>query len=293
MRFLSLTVLGLTVWSFLPSMVLASVQDKPSVVAAENMWADLAAQITGPDMTVTSVLSRPVSDPHLYEPGPAEGRMVSDATLVIANGAGYDAWMERLARTRSPAAFPVLRVQDVADWHEGDNVHLWYNISAVEAFIKAFVAACQKADPSHASAYAVRGQRLQAAVDQVKNVITTARSEVSGQPVAATEQVFTPLADRMGLRMKRQGFQLAVMNDVEPAPSEVAMFEDDIRQHRINLLIYNSQVNRPSVERLVAMAKQEGVPVLAVSETMPQGLHWQQWVSDTVEQAAGLLEVKK
>jgi zinc/manganese transport system substrate-binding protein len=57
-----------------------------NIVAAENFYGDIAKQIGGPDVNVTSILSNPDQDPHLFEVSPSVGRAVSAARIVIYNG---------------------------------------------------------------------------------------------------------------------------------------------------------------------------------------------------------------
>lgn len=264
--------------------------ERPVVVAAENTWGDLAAQVAEPDMHVTSILNAPTLDPHLYEPTPAVARLVAQASLLVANGAGYDAWLDRLAQARRGQAAPLVKADGWTGWHEGDNAHLAYNLPAVVAFISRFVAACQAADPQHASGYEARGKAVLAAVQGVLEQVASLRAQVQGQPVAATEPVFTPLADSLGLVMKEQAFQVAVMNDVEPPASAVAQFDADIRQHAVRFVAYNAQTDRPAVQRLIAQAQAAGVPVLPVHELMPSGMHWQDWMHITLTQVAQAMD---
>jgi len=60
------------------------------VVAAENFWGSIAAQLAGDRARVTSIISNPNTDPHDYDPTPADARLTARAGLVIVNGAGYD-----------------------------------------------------------------------------------------------------------------------------------------------------------------------------------------------------------
>jgi Zinc-uptake complex component A periplasmic len=59
------------------------------IVAAENFYGDIAQQIGGPDVAVTSILSNPDQDPHEFEASPSVARALSNAALVIYNGADY------------------------------------------------------------------------------------------------------------------------------------------------------------------------------------------------------------
>src|SRR5437867_11241102 len=60
-----------------------------TVVAAENMWGSIAAQLGGSSVQVRSIIANPDTDPHDYEPTPADGRAVAGARYVIVNGVGY------------------------------------------------------------------------------------------------------------------------------------------------------------------------------------------------------------
>ncbi len=60
------------------------------VVAAENFWGSIAAQVGGPHVKVTSIIDNPAADPHDYEPTAADARAIATADVVVINGIGYD-----------------------------------------------------------------------------------------------------------------------------------------------------------------------------------------------------------
>src|SRR4051812_31697810 len=66
------------------------------VVAAENVWGSLAAQLGGDRVEVTSLVKGPDAAPPDYEPTPADARRVASAQYVIGNGVGYDPWLAKL-----------------------------------------------------------------------------------------------------------------------------------------------------------------------------------------------------
>ena len=82
-------------------------------------------------------------------------------------------------------------------------------------------------------------------------------------PVTATEPVFGYMFEALGMTDRNQGFQLAVMNDTEPSASDIAAFENDLKTHRVKLLIYNSQATDPMAKRMRQIAEASGVPVVA------------------------------
>src|SRR6266446_4283012 len=74
------------------------------IVAAESVYGDIAGQIGGANVAVTSILTNPNQDPHDFEASAATARAIADARLVIYNGADYDPWaVKLLAASRSPS----------------------------------------------------------------------------------------------------------------------------------------------------------------------------------------------
>src|SRR6266568_8793008 len=96
-----------------------------SVVAAENVYGNIAAQIGGRHVSVTSILTSPNADPHLFEPGTSNGLAVAGAKVVLQNGLGYDAFMTRLENASPSKSRVVVTMSDVLGIHGKDaNPHL-------------------------------------------------------------------------------------------------------------------------------------------------------------------------
>ena len=107
------------------------------IVAAENFYGDIARQIGGPDVQVTSILSNPDQDPHLFEVSPSVGRDVSAARIVIYNGIDYDPWMEKMLGAARSAHRKTIVVAALAGKKTGDNPHIWYDPATMLALAKA------------------------------------------------------------------------------------------------------------------------------------------------------------
>ena len=108
--------------------------------------------------------------------------------------------------------------------------------------------------------------------------VAAMRKQFAGTPVTASEPVFGYMAGLLGLDMRNETFQTAVMNSTEPSPADVAAFEDDLKNHRVKAMLYNSQADDAAVKRLVDIARHAGVPVVGVSETEPAGKTYEAWM---------------
>ena len=254
-----------------------------TIVAAENFYGDVAQQLAGPDAKVTSILSNPDDDPHTFEASPSVARAIADARIVIESGADYDPWMEKLLNASQSTGRVSINVADLVGKKPGDNPHLWYDPATMPAFAEALSAALVAADPAHQAAYKQRHQAVLESLKPIDAKVAQLRKKYSGTPVTATEPVFGYMAMALGLKMRNERFQLAVMNDTEPSASDVAAFEDDLRKHRVKLLIYNSQATDESAKRLLNIAHQSKVPVIGVTETEPVGKTYQDWMEGQLD----------
>ncbi|HEV8677816.1 MAG TPA: zinc ABC transporter substrate-binding protein [Stellaceae bacterium] len=257
--------------------------DPVRIVAAENFYGDIARQIGGPAAKVTSILSNPDQDPHQFETSPSAARDVAAARIVIYNGIDYDPWIEKmLGAARSAGCRPIV-VADLVGRKTGDNPHIWYDPATMPALAKALSDMLIAGDPGGAAGYRERLARFDSSMAPVRAKIAELRRRLAGTPVTATESVAFYLLAALGLEDRNQAFQLAVMNETEPAASDIAAFENDLKTRRVRLLFHNSQTTGPITERMRKLAAASHIPVVGVTETQPAGMNYQGWMMSTLD----------
>jgi zinc/manganese transport system substrate-binding protein len=252
---------------------------KLDVVAAENVYGNIAQQIGGPHVSVTSILTNPQADPHLFEPSTATGLAVANAKVVIQNGLGYDAFMTRLENATPNHGGIDLNMADALGIHGRDaNPHLWYDVPQFKRIADRITAALVHEDPAHARAYRRRERRLEYWLGVVRREVAKIRSRFHGTPVAYTEPVPGYLVTAAGLRnLAPDSFTRAIEEGTEPSPSAVATMDELIAKHRIRLLLYNRQAVSPVTARLRDEACRAGIPVLSLTETLPPHQSFDGW----------------
>ncbi len=254
------------------------------VVAAENFYGDLARQVGGKAVTVTSILSNPDEDPHLFEADPSTAKALKSAKVVIRNGVDYDPWMEKLlAADPSPGRADIVAA-DLMGRKTGDNPHLWYDPRTMVAVADALAGKLAAADPAGAARFKKNAETFVASLKPLDAKLAAMKAKYAGVPVTASEPVFGLMADLIGLDVHNKAFQLAVMNNTEPAASDVAAFEDDLKGHKVKVMIYNAQADDQAVKRLVEIAKDSKVPIVGVSETEPAGKDYQVWMTGQLDE---------
>ena len=249
------------------------------VVAAENVYGNIAAQIGGPHVSVTSILTNPDADPHLFEPGTSNGLAVADAKVVLQNGLGYDAFMAKLENAAPSKTRIVVTMADVLGIHGKDaNPHLWYDVPQLGRIAMAIASGLERADPSHAVAYRRGLQRFERSVAPLRREVATIRTRFGGAPVAYTEPVPGYLVASVKLHnLAPDSFTRPIEEGTEPPPSAVSAMNALVAKHRIRVLLYNSQAVSPITARVQSAARATGIPVVPVSETLPPHLSFQRW----------------
>jgi zinc/manganese transport system substrate-binding protein len=256
------------------------------VVAAENVWGNIAAQIGGGHVSVTSIISDPQADPHTYETDPRDAAAISGAPVVIENGAGYDDFVDRLLSTNPNAQRDVLNIaRTVAVGGGNPNPHLWYDPGYVTRAATAIADHLASDDAADAGAFHSNLRTFLTAYQPYIDTLNTISSKYRGNPIAYTERVPGYLVQDAGLRLATPAsFAQAVEDGNEPGPGDTAAMNAAISQRLVKVLLYNSQVSSPATEMVKNLAARSGVPVVGVSETIPASEPtMQRWQIDQAE----------
>jgi zinc/manganese transport system substrate-binding protein len=256
------------------------------IVAAENFYGEIAKQIGGDQVEVTSILTNPDQDPHLFTVDPRTAAAVEKADIVIVSGIDYDPWMDGLIAAHPNPHRKVLTVASFIQAKPGDNPHIWYNPETIHLLAFHLASVLGKIDAAHLADY--MGNWSKFSVGPIEAKMTEIRSKYSGTDVLATEPVFGYMATALGFKMHAMDFQNHVMNNVEPTAQEAEEFENLLKQHQVKILFYNSQASDPIADRMKEIATAAGIPVVGVTETEPANTTYASWMLaqlDEVEKA--------
>jgi zinc/manganese transport system substrate-binding protein len=258
----------------------AASHPKIPVVSSINAWGSIAAQLGGDHIQATSIITNPATDPHDYEPSAADGRSVAEAKVVIDNGIGYDAWADKLLAANPNPDRTVVTVGSVVGVADGGNPHQWYSPDSVAKVVDAITAAYKKADPDDAAYFDQQhDQFLGQALTNYHNEIATIKAKYSGTPVGASESIFAPLSEALGLNLiTPPEFLKAISEGTDPSPADKATVDQQISGKAIKVYVYNTQNSTPDVAAQVDAAHKQNIPVASVTETLsPANASFQDW----------------
>lgn len=266
--------------------------DRARVVTSTGVWGDIAATVGGDAVTVSTIIGEPGLDPHEYQTTPADALAVSKAELVVHNGGGYDQFMESILQSTAgdiPAVdaytLPVTDSGlDGTREQDDENEHVWFDLSTVDAVAAAIADELSAIDPDNADMFADNAQDLQ---DQLRELADEAAAikDDNPSPVITTEPVTYYLLAQAGIEdLTPSEFGEAIEQGTDPAPAVIADIRSRLDSGDASALVYNIQTESPTTESLRTAAERAGLPVVLVSESLPEGEHYTEWVRQILDE---------
>lgn len=267
----------------------------PSIVASTDVWAGVARSVAGDDADVTSIVTGGSADPHSFEAGAADAAAITDASVVVYNGGGYDQWVDAVLKNHpgiaTVDAYALLNAAAVGEGQPA-NEHVFYELETAKAVANALAGRLAADEPAKSAQYRSRADEFGHKADAIlQREHQMARP---GTAVAATEPVAHYLLRAAGLTDKTPpGFSNAIEQDTDPAPADVAAMLDLLTKREVSALIYNDQTATAVTRKVRAAAEEAGVPVVQVTESLPAGTDYLSWQSQTADRLAAALNVSR
>jgi zinc/manganese transport system substrate-binding protein len=264
----------------------ASGGDRLQVVAAENFWGSIAAQLGGARVQVRSIISNPDTDPHSYEPSAQDARTMAGAQLAIVNGIGYDEWASHLLAADSASGRELLDVGSLLGLKGGENPHQWYSPTHVRTVIAAIVADYDRLAPADAGYFAQRRRTFETTgLQRYHALIAQIRARYAGVPVGYSESIFQPLGEALGLKLLTPySFAKAIAEGAEVSAQDKQTVDRQASSREIAVWVFNSQNVTPDVQRVNDLARAARIPIATVTETLsPASDSFEQWQDAELE----------
>lgn len=257
---------------------------KISIVTTTNVYSDIAKNIIGKYGTANAIIKNSATDPHDFEPTTADAKELSKANIVVANGLGYDSWMNKLASSVNKK--PVLVGEDLMKLKKGDNPHIWYNLSMPTEYVDYLVKRLSKIDPKHKAYFEANGKKYLAKINPIKQLAKS--SKKTDKMVFVSEPVFDYALDEAGYKIGDKDFEKAVENNTDPSPKTINRMTNDIKGKKIAFFVNNTQSSSSTVKTFVKLAKENNIPVLSVRETIPNHTTYLNWMKENYQNLANI-----
>ena len=139
---------------------MAQAQDRPVAVATFSILADLTQRVAG-DYAQVLTLVGPNGDAHVFEPGPKESAELAHADLLIANGLGFEPWLQRLEDASGFIGKVVLASDGVTPLAaEGVDPHAFQDLANAQIYVANIAKGLSEAAPDHAADFKANADKL-------------------------------------------------------------------------------------------------------------------------------------
>jgi zinc/manganese transport system substrate-binding protein len=252
-----------------------------TAIGAENEYANVIQQVGGKYVHAEAILSNPNTDPHAFEASPSVAHEMSQAKLIVQNGAGYDDWATTIENAAADPSRKIINVQKLLGLPDSTaNPHLWYKPTTMPAVARAIASDLAAIQPVHAAYFKANAARFTASLGAWNQAIAQFKAKYPDTPVATTEPVADYLLQAAGTdNMTPWAFQADLMNGTDPSAQNVAVQKSLFTGHKVKVFLYNQQVTDSLTESYINLAHANGIPVVGVYETMPApGYDYQSWM---------------
>jgi zinc/manganese transport system substrate-binding protein len=261
----------------------AAADGKIAVVASTNVWGSVVQAVGGSDVSVRSLINDPSGDPHSYNDKPEDATLLTNAKLVVYNGGGYDDFFTKLVSAAGANAKQI-DAYKLAGYPDGENEHVWYDFTTVRKVADKVADELGAIDPSHKDTYEANAKSFDGKLDD----LATKAAAIPDGKVVATEPVAHYLLKAAGITdATPPEFAEAIEEETDPPVVAVADTTDLIKNKQVGALINNTQTETNVTNQLITAAKTAGIPVVDVSETLPQGVTgYVEWMTKQVDSLA-------
>jgi len=272
------------------------------VVTSIAVWADIANQIGGGKVAATAIISKANQDPHSYEATVRDQLAVNRSDVTLTNGAGYDVFFDHLVQVRanprrymdSVLYFSVQNCMPKASTGLNGNPHMWYEPTLVRN--------CIVPEISYREGL---GFRAQADRQVLRNAVRAYDRKLAA--LVAQEDALRPLAAGKGVILTEgfaalllhhihladrtpAQFKAAVSQEADASPSVMEQMRKQIQGHKVSAVITNSQTEGAQSLKIESWAKQAGIPVVKLTETLPPGRSYLSWMTSNLKQIQAAIE---
>ena len=268
-----------------------------TIVASTNVWGDIAKSIGGDRVQVVSIIENFAQDPHSYEASARDQLAVNDADLIVANGGGYDSFIDTLAKSAGNenivyAYLPdELAKEDQAakedDGHDHDhdhdhaegNEHVWYDFHVVEDFASRLAGALAALDSEYSTVYSDNLVVFQTEIEILEDRVAAFSGKYAGSTVVTSEPVADYLLIEMGLEnLTPKSFSQAIEEELDVSPKDLLEIQKLLKSKAVDVFVVNPQTGSVQIDALIELAEQNGISIVELSELLPAGSRYYEWM---------------
>jgi len=296
-----------------------------NVVATTNVYGQVARAVGGDTVSVSEVITSAAQDPHSYEPTTRDKLTVSEANVVLANGGGYDQFMDSLVQSlpsdqasdvqliHAVDTSPIAKEHEEEEAHEGEsaeehaehadeeshegheghdhagyNEHIWYDLDSMSALADELAERFGKIDAANAQQYTTNAEKFNVGIKELQTQLSDAK--LKGKKFVMTEPVPFHLLDEAGMENTTpDGLSEAIEEGEGIAPMTLKKAQDQLTNGKTDILAYNVQTEGNETKALKKEAESGKVPVVDFAETIQDDSSYLEWMKSNISNLASAI----
>jgi zinc/manganese transport system substrate-binding protein len=257
---------------------------KISVVTSTNVWGSVVQAVGGDAVEVKSILDDPSADPHSYQSSATDATDLRNAKLAVYNGGGYDDFFLDLVKENGQDV-PKIVTFELSGKKEGTNEHVWYDFATVKKVADKVAEQLGTIAPDREDTFAANARTFDAQLDELTGKAAAIGQAKPGARVIVTEPVPGYLLETAGVKdVTPEEFSEAVEEETDPPAGAIAETGDLVRNKQVAALVNNEQTETPVTKQLNDQARTAGIPIVNVTETLPEGVTgYLDWMTKQVD----------
>lgn len=263
---------------------------KLQIVTTTDFYGEVAKAVVGNKGTVSSIIDNPNVDPHDYEPTTNIAKKVSTADITVANGLGYDSWMNKLNQDDNSTFIKI--GENVMHKKMGDNPHIWYEPQTMPKYAEYLAKQLGKKQPKNKEYFEKNAQKYIATLKPVQDQLGKLKENAKrdNKSVYVSEPVFDYSLNAIGYKVANKSFEKAIENGTDPTPQVIQKMNNGLKDKKVAFFVLNSQTDNKVINNLVQKAEKNDIPVLKVTETLPKGKTYKQWMLSQYQDLEKILQ---
>lgn len=250
-------------------------EEKLKIVVTIYPLAEFSSRIVGNKASVIQLLP-PGSEPHHWEPSPADMKRIYDAQVFIYHGAGMEPWVEKILPVLQERKIKVIKATEKVELltfaeeqnlgvtkfleprtteehhnhgdQEGVDPHVWLDPVEAKSIVSYIAQEIAAVDETNSDYYQRNAQSVIDELEKIHQEYSAAASRFKSKDLVVSHAAFGYLAHRYGLC---QVPVLGLTPEQEPDAATLARVVDYTREQNIKYIFFEAMVS-PRVAETIA-----------------------------------------
>jgi len=254
------------------------------ITTTVNTYREPVKSIVGDKYEVDSIIKSVNVDPHSFSPSSNNAKQIADSKLIVSSGLGYDDWVNKIVIANSQSKNLIDFSRNVLDKKDGDNEHVWFSVHNVQKLSQAVYQHMAKIDPKNKAYYQANFKKYDLKLAGLIQREQALKKDTNGKKAYVTEPLPYYMLKDLGVTIANPHFAKSIEDDTDPSIEDVKDMENGLRNHKVSFLVVNKQVTSGIITKMTSLAKQNHVPIVYFTETLPSNLGYYEWMNGNITQ---------